>query len=61
MHNVMKIAFVLFILFLNDVNIYSQQQNGTVFTRKFAPQEGLIKSVEKPYRDEICLNGSWQF
>lgn len=31
------------------------------FNREFAPQEGLIKNVEKPYRDEICLNGYWQF
>ena len=27
----------------------------------FAPQEGLVKDVEKPYRDEICLNGLWDF
>ena len=34
---------------------------GLIFPRSFSPQEGLIKPVEKPYRDEICLNGSWQF
>ncbi|MDX2431081.1 MAG: glycoside hydrolase family 2 TIM barrel-domain containing protein [Bacteroides sp.] len=31
------------------------------FKKEFAPQEGLVKNVEKPYRDEICLNGYWQF
>ena len=31
------------------------------FNKEFAPQEGLVKSIEKPYRDEVCLNGSWQF
>lgn len=31
------------------------------FTREFAPQDGLTAPVEKPYRSEICLNGSWQF
>lgn len=28
---------------------------------KFAPHEGLVKSVERPLRAEICLNGLWQF
>ncbi|MGL1891437.1 MAG: hypothetical protein OCD02_07390 [Spirochaetaceae bacterium] len=32
-----------------------------LFNRDFAPQEGLVKNIEKPYRDEICLNGQWQF
>src|SRR6056297_234302 len=27
----------------------------------FAPHEGLVKEVEKPLRDEVCLNGRWQF
>tara|TARA_R110002049_G_scaffold308913_1_gene514893 strand:+ start:43723 stop:47076 length:3354 start_codon:yes stop_codon:yes gene_type:complete len=31
------------------------------YNHDFAPQEGLIKHVEKPNRDEICLNGQWQF
>jgi len=33
----------------------------TVFHRAFAPLEGYVSTVEKPYRDEICLNGSWRF
>lgn len=31
------------------------------FSRDFAPAEGWVKSVEQPYRQEICLNGRWQF
>jgi hypothetical protein len=31
------------------------------FPHVFAPQEGLTKPVEQPWRQEICLNGSWQF
>ncbi|QQE13309.1 glycoside hydrolase family 2 [Planctomycetota bacterium] len=27
----------------------------------FAPQEGLVKLPEQPYRREMCLNGRWQF
>jgi hypothetical protein len=40
--------------------------NGTVvgqvaFTRDFAPTEGWVKPVEQPFRQDLCLNGSWQF
>jgi beta-galactosidase len=31
------------------------------FTRPFAPSEGMVPDIEKPLRDEMCLNGSWQF
>lgn len=34
---------------------------GVEFTRPFAPSEGMVADLEKPLRDEICLNGSWQF
>jgi hypothetical protein len=33
----------------------------TQFKREFAPQQGLVAPVEQPYRNEICLNGSWDF
>ncbi len=32
-----------------------------VFNRPFAPSEGFVPALEKPYRDEICLNGMWEF
>jgi len=31
------------------------------FQRDFAPTENWIKSVEQPYRQDVCLNGTWQF
>lgn len=31
------------------------------FTRDFAPAEGWVKPVEQPYRQDLCLNGCWQF
>ena len=32
-----------------------------VFDRDFSPAEGLVALQEKPYRQEICLNGFWDF
>jgi beta-galactosidase len=34
---------------------------GVEFDRPFAPLPGLVKNEEKPFRDELCLNGRWQF
>lgn len=33
----------------------------TVFSHPFAPSEGLVNRLEKEHRQEICLNGRWQF
>ena len=33
----------------------------TVFPRVFAPVEGSVNRTERPFRDEICLNGLWDF
>ncbi len=38
--------------------LYAQHQE---YPGVFAPSESLIKPVEKPYRSDLCLNGSWQF
>ena len=35
------------------------QAQKVVFSRDFSPAEGLVIPQEKPYRDEICLNGLW--
>lgn len=32
-----------------------------VYNHVFAPSEGLVNRLEKPYRRDICLNGKWQF
>lgn len=34
---------------------------GISFSRAFAPSQGMVAGVEKPYREEICLDGSWRF
>jgi beta-galactosidase len=31
------------------------------FERDFAPAEGFVRPQERPFRDEVCLNGLWQF
>lgn len=36
--------------------------NGAMtFDRDFSPLEGLVRPQEEPFRQEICLNGRWQF
>ena len=35
------------------------QTQKVVFSRDFSPAEGLVTPQEKPYRDEVCLNGLW--
>ncbi|MDP4238195.1 MAG: glycoside hydrolase family 2 TIM barrel-domain containing protein [Bacteroidota bacterium] len=34
---------------------------GVKFRRDFSPAEGIVKPQEAPYREEICLNGKWDF
>ena len=31
------------------------------FAGRFAPTSDAVKPVEQPYREDICLDGSWQF
>jgi beta-galactosidase len=31
------------------------------FTRDFAALDGIVKPGEQPFRQELCLNGTWQF
>jgi len=52
------LSIVLLVTFISVQYSHAQQIN---FNRDFAPQEGLVKNVEMPLRDEICLNGTWQF
>ncbi|MBD5312635.1 MAG: glycoside hydrolase family 2 [Bacteroides sp.] len=32
-----------------------------VYNFPFAPSTGIVNEVEKPYRQELCLNGYWDF
>lgn len=34
---------------------------GSKFERDFSPSEGIVAPCEKPSRDELCLNGYWDF
>ena len=36
-------------------------QAKTTFDRVFAPHQGMTAPTEKPHRQEICLNGLWEF
>lgn len=33
----------------------------TVYPFKFAPSHGIVDDTERPYRQELCLNGYWDF
>ena len=48
--------FISFSLISSLEFIHAQ---GTVFPKDFSPAEGLVIHQEKPYREEICLNGYW--
>ena len=40
----------------------SRAASGRVeFPRDFAATEGWVKPIERPFREELCLNGRWQF
>jgi len=41
--------------------LVSGAQAKTVFEAEFAPHQGMTPPMEQPLRQEICLNGAWQF
>lgn len=47
---------LLCLLVLNSQALFAQK---TYFYRDISPAEGIVTPQEKPYRDEICLNGQW--
>jgi beta-galactosidase len=51
------VSWALLLLILGT----SGQRAPAQFMRDFAALEGFVKQVEQPYRQDICLNGSWQF
>ena len=55
----MKIRITLTALF--SLVVLSSFGQGVKFTRDMAPAEGWVKAPEKPYREEICINGYWEF
>lgn len=51
-----KIVYILFIA-LFALNIHAE----AIYPFQFAPSQGLLNEVEKSQRQELCLNGYWQF
>jgi beta-galactosidase len=54
-------AYIAALVVLVSPLLLSPARAQTNFSRIFAPQQGRLAPVERPARDEICLNGSWQF
>lgn len=54
---VKKISIALLITCI-ATSCFSQE---LFFHRDFAPSDRFVKPVERPYRDDVCLNGYWQF
>lgn len=52
--NLLALCFILFSLPLIA-------DGKTTYPFRFAPSQGIINDVEKPFRQEICLNGYWDF
>ena len=59
--DIIRIKKVLLLVIVNILTFQLVVSQNITFHRDFAPQEGLVKYVEKPLRDELCLNGQWQF
>lgn len=56
------ILIVFFFCCTGSFEIFAQStQKRTEFSEVFAPSEGMIKSPGKPFREELCLNGKWDF
>lgn len=51
---------LLFTFSLTALSLFASAQR-LEYPGVFAPSESLVKPSEKPYREDICLNGAWQF
>jgi hypothetical protein len=60
-HENMPIALKRFLIISLLLSIAHFSFGQVDFRHDFAPSEGLVRGCEKPYRDEICLNGLWNF
>ncbi|RYG87665.1 MAG: hypothetical protein EON58_20550 [Alphaproteobacteria bacterium] len=59
----MKYRFLLYLI-LAILNLFAMTSTVNAFvpnTQEFAPQNGIVAAPERPYRDELSLNGRWQF
>lgn len=55
-----ELTKLLLIAFGAVLAVQSVNAQGVKFNRDFSPAEGLTIPQEKPYREEICLNGYWE-
>ncbi|MCU0858208.1 MAG: hypothetical protein MUC65_07385 [Pontiellaceae bacterium] len=46
------------LLFFQGLDVAAQ---GVKFMRDFSPAEGLVTPQESPFREELCINGQWDF
>ena len=52
-------GFTLHFTKINAQTVTNNQK--LVYPYTFAPSEGLVNKTEKEHRQEICLNGYWDF
>lgn len=58
----MRIKMIFAMLFFSISTIVEvATAQGIKFMHDFSPSEGIVKPQEAPYREEICLNGKWDF
>src|ERR1035437_5398846 len=57
----MRLFFSVFLFFLALWDVEETTAQGVKFVRDISPAEGIIMPQEIPYREEICLNGKWDF
>jgi beta-galactosidase len=57
----MKLFFSVFLFFLALWDVEETAAQGVKFMRDISPAEGIFTPQEIPYREEICLNGKWDF
>jgi beta-galactosidase len=53
-----RVPYFFFIALSLPLVHYGQR---TEYSAVFAPADRLVQSAGKPYRDDLCLNGLWQF
>jgi len=57
----MKIKYSILIFMMLFIIGSSVSGQHIIFSHEFAPSDDHVKFMERPYRDDICLNGSWNF
>jgi beta-galactosidase len=55
------VRMLMFPILIFVLCIPDGRAQGVKFMRDISPAEGIIKPQENPYREEICLNGFWDF